>query len=319
MNFALHTLCGLLTMYGLFKEIYIARLPVGHTHIDIDGRHAIFAMHFNGTKDSGGRIPNGIMTPVEFDREIKAPYKTDKVTVFRKYGLLAFAEKVKGWLGFSNYGTPSKSSEHAKKQGGRDPEPHYYTYFKDTTHGISRMRYKYSEIESISLPSTEGIEVIKPCHLDDAMDLLHGDIEVKPLVEWPNRPAVEATILGNKDLTAEQVLQWQEWFSSCPVTVDDMLDNEDVILGWSVKQLLSRKKKYIDELHDAYTPWKGQNETAEVFRDEVIVHPGHPKKMFNAERKEREDKHQRRKAVEAEAQVVAAVLDGEKRSSKRKR
>ncbi len=317
MNFAVHTLCGLLTMYDIFKEVYIARLPVGHTHIDIDGRHAIFAMHFNGTKDSGGHVANGIMTPMEFDHELKAPYKSDKVSVFRKYGILAFSDKVRGWLGFSNYGTPSKSSEHAQKQGCRDPEPHFYTYFKDAAFGFSRMKYKYSEIEHMSYPSSDGIEVIRPHFFQDAMQLLHGDIDVKAMAEWPNRTSVETTILGNKNLTSLQVSDWKEWFANCPETTDNITD-ENAILRWNVKDILSRKKQYFEELHDVYIPFKTLNNPifTETFREEVIVHPGHPRNVLNAERKEREEKTQRRKAVEAEAEVVAAVLD---KAKKRKR
>lgn len=307
-------------MYDIFKEVYIARLPVGHTHIDIDGRHAIFAMHFNGTKESSGHVAHGIMTPMEFDHELKAPYKSDKVTVFRKYGLLAFSDKVKGWLGFSNYGTPSKSSAHAKKQGCRDPEPHFYTYFKDAAFGFSRMKYKISETAQMTFPSSDGIEVIHPDHFQQAMELLHGDIDIKALAEWPNRNAVETTILGNKNLTPVQISDWKDWFANCPETTDDITD-ANVVLGWSVKALVTRKKKYFEELQEVYIPFKTLNNPLinEEFRQEVIVHPGHPKQVLNAERREREDKFQRRQAVEAEATVVAAVLDSEKRSSKRKR
>ncbi len=320
MNYALHTLCGLLTTYGLLKEVYIARLPVGHTHIDIDGRHAIFSMHFNGTKDSGGRVVNGIMTPAEFDREIKAPYKKDRVTVFRKYGLLAFSDKVKGWLGFSNYGTPTKNSAHAILQGGRDPEAHYFTYYRDPALGCSRMRYKFAETDTFALPVNEGIMVITADHIHDAMDLLNGDIDMKAMDEWTNRGAVQTNILGSKDLTPIQLEEWEEWFASCPVSTDD-IDAEDdkCIVRWDVKELLSKRKEYVEEQRAIFTPWTAQNSTAQPFPHEIIVHPGHTKKTLNAERKQRQETFQRKKAVEKEAELVAAVLDGEKRSSKRKR
>ena len=318
MNFAVHTLCGLLVTYSLFKEIYIARLPVGHTHIDIDGRHAIFSKHFNGTKDSGGRVVNGIMTPVEFDREIKAPYLTDKVTVFRKYGLLAFSNKVMNWLAFENYGTPSKSSIHAKKQGQRDPEAHFYIYFKDATHGFARMRYKFFETDYLTLPMSDGIEVILPEYLPAAMELLDGDISMRPLVEWQNRALVEASILGNKNMSAEQIEQWEAWFADCPISVDDVM-NEDAIIRWPVKQLLTQKRIYIEEQRSKYIPWKAQFDAAELFPHEIIVHAGHTRKTLNFEKKDREESYQRKKAVEAEAEVVAAVIDSEKKSSKRKR
>lgn len=319
-NYALHTLCGLLTTYGLLKEIYIARLPVGHTHIDIDGRHAIFSMHFNGTKDSGGRVGQGIMTPAEFDREIKVPYKSDKVTVFRKYGLLAFADRVKGWLGFSNYGTPSKSSAHAKAQGGRDPEAHFFTYFRDSTMGISRMRYKFLETDSLSMPSADGIVVIKPEHQQDALDLLHDLIPMKELEEWTNRVSVESSISGNKDLSPFQLRQWEEWFSSCPVTIADIDCTDDgSIIRWRVSDLLSKKKEYFEALQAAYTPWKAQSHRVQQFPHEIIVHPGHPKKTMISERKERQHNYQRQLNVEAEGKVVAAFLDAQKKASKRKR
>lgn len=307
-------------MYGLLKEVYIARLPVGHTHIDIDGRHAIFSMHFNGTKSSGGRVVQGIMTPEEFDREIKAPYKTDNVSVFRKYGLLAFASKVKGWLGFSNYGTPSKSSAHAIAQGGRDPEAHFFTYYCDQTYGIPRMRYKFSETDTIVLPSGEGIVVITPEYLEDARELLNSSIDIKPLEDWTNRGSVQANILRNSDLSPIQLQQWETWFDCCPVSADDIDATDDnSIVRWNVNDLLVKRKTYVEEQRAVYNPWKGQNLSQRPFPHEIIVHPGHTRQTMNLERKQREDIFQRRQAVEAEAEVVAAVLDGKRRASKRQR
>lgn len=322
MNFALHTLCGLLVTYGLMKEVYIARLPVGHTHIDIDGRHAIFSMHFNGTKKTGGRVVNGIMTPVEFDREIKAPYKTDNVTVFRKYGLLSFADRVKGWLGFSNYGTPTKNSAHAKAQGGRDPEAHFFTYFRDPEFGQARMRYKYAETDIVSLPmGSEGIQALSPDHADDIMDLLHGDIPLKELEEWTNRASVQSSIFGNKDLSPFQLSEWESWFSGCPICLDDVdVTDDSNVVRWNVKELLSKRRKYVEDQSRMNSLWMAPNQTAaQPFPFEVIVHPGHTKKTMNAERKERVETYQRRKAVQEEADMVAAFLDVEKRSSQRKR
>lgn len=308
-------------MYGLLKEVHIARLPVGHTHIDIDGRHAIFSMHFNGTKSSGGRVVQGIMTPAEFDREIKTPYKSDNVTVFRKYGLLAFADKVKGWLGFSNYGTPSKSSAHAVAQGGRDPEAHFFTYYCDQTYGISRMRYKFCETDTIAIPSGEGIVVIVPEHLENARDLLNGDIDIKPLEEWTNRSSVHSNILRNSDMTPIQLEQWESWFDSCPVTADDVDASDDnSMVRWStVKDALVKRKKYVEDQRAVYNPWKGQNCSDQPFPHEIIVHPGHTRQMMNVEKKQREDTFQRRRAVEAEAEVVAVVLNGKRQASKRPR
>lgn len=306
----MHTLCALLVQYGVFKEVVVARLPVGHTHIDIDGRHAIFAMHFNGTKDSAGRVHEGILTPSEFDHQIRVPFKQDCVTVIRKYGLLSFSDTVRGWLAISNYGTPTKTSRHASKQGCRDPEPHYLRYFKDAVHGDSRLRYKFRENMAEWMPSLNNpaIVVLHSQHLPDAMKLLDQDIPTRDLELWPLKESIQAHILSNKTLSPVQVAEWQQWFKNCPENVEDV--ESDDRFQWCIPRILKEKTMFRKAMESNMIPPPLANLISPLdmpFQHEVLVHTGYTKQALQRDRVEREDWNTRRKQAQAEQQMIEAV------------
>ena len=318
-NFAMHTLCGLLVLYGVFKEVYVARLPVGHTHIDIDGRHAIFAMHFNGTKDSAGRVVEGVMTPSDFDTQIKVPFKQDAVTVIRKHGLLSFADTVRGWLAISNYGTPSKMSRHATKQGCRDPEPHYMHYFKDPAEGDARLRYKFRENMSEWLPTLNNppIKLLHAECVPVVLKLLQQSITVKDLDPWPQKVSIEEHILSNKTLTPVQVTEWQQWFIACPEQGDEIPSSD--CFEWCIPRILKEKILFRKSKESSALPPQLTNLVSSLempFHQEVLVHSGYSKQALHRDRQEREDWNSRRKQAQAEQQMIEAIT--ERRHSGRK-
>ena len=290
--------------------MYVARLPVGHTHIDIDGRHAIFAMHFNGTKDSAGRVHEGILTPTEFDQQMKVPFKQDCVSVIRKYGLLAFSERVHGWLAISNYGTPTKTSRHAEKQGCRDPEPHYLHYFKDTVHRDARLRYKYRENMEEWMPSINNAAAIllHPECLPEAMALLHEEIPVRKLEYWPLKESIEMHILSSKTLSPLQVSEWQWWFKNCPEESEDV--SKEDRFEWTLSGILKEKIKFRQAKQSSMLPPPLVNVVSPLdmpFQHEVLVHSGYNKQALQRDRQEREDWNARRKQAQAEQQMIEAI------------
>ena len=311
-NYAMHTLCALLVLYGVFKNVHIARLPVGHTHIDIDGRHAIFAQHFNGTKSTAGRVQNGILTPNEFDREIVVPYQKDRVKVIRKYGLLSFSKSVDGWIAISNYGTPTKHSAHAKKQGTRDPEAHYFHYFKDPISNDARMRYKYREnmAESQWLPAAgkPAIVALQPECLEAAWDLFKQDIPMRNLEDWPQKASVEANILSNNLLSPLQKSEWQQWFSEFPVTLDQVPEEER--FTWCIPKI-AKEKLAVRKAKEGNTSRLIPTVVSSMdlpFNHEVIVHAGYTKKDLKRDRVTREDWNTRKEQARSEGEAIAAMM-----------
>ncbi len=317
-NYAMHTLCALLVLYGLFKEVNVARLPVGHTHIDIDGRHAIFSMHFNGTRTTAGHVHEGILTPKEFEHEIKVPFLKDKVSVIKKYGLLAFADAVNGWLAITNYGTPSKSSRHADKQGCRDPEPHYLQYMKDIGHGDARMRYKFRESMEEWMPNVnkEAVILLHPSKLQAALDLLSQDIAVKELEEWPMKDSIRSHIMANKGLSAVQKAEWEQWFEDCPNSAVEVCDADK--FEWCVPKLLKEKNFYRKQVElQVSVAVKVPNIVSPLdlpYRHEVIVHTGYTKKDLNRDRQQNEDWNSRRILAQSEEQMFESVTQRRKRT-----
>ena len=314
----MHTLCALLVLYGLFKEVNVARLPVGHTHIDIDGRHAIFSMHFNGRRTTAGHVHEGILTPKEFEHEIKVPFLKDKVSVIKKYGLLAFAEAVNGWLAISNYGTPSKSSRHADKQGCRDPEPHYMQYVKDLGHGDARMRYKFRESMEEWMPSVnkEAVILFHPSKLQAALDLLSQDIAVKELEEWPMKDSIRSHIMANKALTVVQKAEWEQWFDDCPNSALEVSDVDK--FEWCVPKLLKERRFYRKEVElQVSVPVPNIVSPLDLpYRHEVIVHTGYTKKDLNRDRRQNEDWNSRRILAQSEEQMFESVKQRRKRTKR---
>ncbi len=80
-------LFSLLVYCGIFKEITGNRLPVGHTHIDIDARHQIYTTYLGGRGQAGGPY-DSTLTLSKFDSAITEAFKSDNFSIKRKYGLL---------------------------------------------------------------------------------------------------------------------------------------------------------------------------------------------------------------------------------------
>ena len=52
-NYAMHCLCGLLVHLGIFEHVFANRLPVGHTHFNLDALNQNFTTRFSGKEDRG--------------------------------------------------------------------------------------------------------------------------------------------------------------------------------------------------------------------------------------------------------------------------
>ncbi len=160
--------------------------PCSHTHIDIDGRFALVSIHINGTYKKGSKVES-INTPSEFDKEVVASFKTDTVSVIRFSGLLDFSAHVRGWLGYSGYGSTSSVSHHAILQGGRDSQVLHQHFFKDTD-GCTRLRYKLSELDPIIMPplTSDGVRVFRQEKMDEVDSILTAVLNFKTPKEWPD-------------------------------------------------------------------------------------------------------------------------------------
>ena len=133
-----------------------------HTHIDIDGRNALYTTHLFGRKEAGGRVER-VNTLSQFDAEVSKAYKKDHFHIKRLDGLLDVKAKWNLLLGYSKYGTTRNTSAAAKAQGGRQEEPMCMHFFRSTqagSSGVTIMQYKYKESDPFWMPySCEGIPV----------------------------------------------------------------------------------------------------------------------------------------------------------------
>ena len=89
-----------------------------HTHIDIDGRNAIYTTHLFGRGEAGGRVER-VNTLSQFDAEVTKAYKTDRFLIKRLDGLLDVKAKWNMCLGYSKYGTTRTTSAAAKLRGSQ--------------------------------------------------------------------------------------------------------------------------------------------------------------------------------------------------------
>jgi hypothetical protein len=151
---------GLLVQSGRFQEVFCNRLPVGHTHIDVDGRNAIYSKHFFGQGAKGTARVESVNTLSQFDAEVKRAFK-ETFYLKRLEGLLAVGELWNGWLHYKRFGPPRKQSAQALAQGGRLQEPMSMRFFMASTGEYSgRVLMQYRDHEDTN--------AWKPYHDDGA-------------------------------------------------------------------------------------------------------------------------------------------------------
>ena len=227
--------------------IHVLIFDCRHTHIDIDGRNALYTSYLFGRKEAGGKVAQ-VNTMSQFDQAISKAFRADKFEVIRKAGVFNCKEFWKLWLGYSRFGTARTSSNEAQAQGGRQEEPMCFRFFKgrlpDTT-GKVLMQYKYREDDMSWMPyDYEGI----PCFSDSApstqaMLLAHPGVRVpKP---WPEKAAIAAHLQASRKLGEPEKQEWRRFFARVPVDIEDF--TEDQLFVWKLPGLVKafNEAKYV--------------------------------------------------------------------------
>ena len=171
-NYAVHSLCGLLVELGIFEHVYTNRFPPGfeiscqlryeifnrHSHFNLDAKNQNYTVRFAGTRTTAG-LEGGVPTLSVFDQEMKNSFVTGGFTLKRKVALLHFSKFFEGWLAFSGYGV-QRGGRYATNQGGRDLEAMHIHYYYDNAKKGAFVQYKYHERAELSyLPLSGGIQV----------------------------------------------------------------------------------------------------------------------------------------------------------------
>ena len=114
-----------------------------HTHIDIDGRNAIYTNHLYGRKEAGGKV-DSVNTPSQFDAEVAKAFRSDNFFIKRLVGILNCKDTWNKWLGYSRFGSARSTSAEAQAQGGRQEEPmcmHFFMGKQPQSIGKALMRF----------------------------------------------------------------------------------------------------------------------------------------------------------------------------------
>ena len=236
------TFFALLVHCGVVKQVFGNRLPVGHTHIDIDARHQIYTTFLKGRGESGG-MRDSILTLSEFDSALTEAYKTDKFTIKRKFGLLDVKTAWEGVLACSNFSPQRKNSETAKAQGGADHEPMCFRFFKHEVEDGSDqvlMQYRYSEADTTWLPYDHaGIPVLEKYKLTPKQCMEMTLSTLNPKV-W-DFEIIKHNILRTWRLSEPQKNEWNDFFDSVPVSANEIIP--ELCFKWNLKMLVLRKTK----------------------------------------------------------------------------
>jgi hypothetical protein len=65
---------GWLMQMGIVEEVFVSKLPVGHTHIDIDQKFAVISIHINGSKKRN-IMGHAHHTPSHFVKLLQAAFE----------------------------------------------------------------------------------------------------------------------------------------------------------------------------------------------------------------------------------------------------
>eukprot|EP00300_Choanocystis_sp_HF-7_P005828 c14299_g1_i2.p1 GENE.c14299_g1_i2~~c14299_g1_i2.p1 ORF type:complete len:828 (+),score=117.56 c14299_g1_i2:197-2680(+) len=240
LNYSLFCLCGTLVASGIFKTILINRLPVGHTHNDVDASFSHFTKRFFGW----GKVPGlagGIKTMTEFDDEFKKSYEGSNIKFQRKIACLDLKALFADCLGFENYGTTKKKSKAALAQGGRDPEYHSIKIYADEN-GIPHALGRYSELQNTWLPrNSPGVPVFNDHGQVILAKLLAGTLQPS-LAEL--RTAVEKNLQASPQLSDLQKQTWKDWFQRLPNSLEDPRLLSEHKFSWELREWIERVKNF---------------------------------------------------------------------------
>ena len=296
------TFFALLVYCGVVKQVFGNRLPVGHTHIDIDARHQIYTTFLKGRGESGG-MRESILTLSEFDSALNQAYKTDKFSIKRKFGLLDVKTAWEGVLACSNFSPQRKHSDSAKAQGGADHEPMCFRFFKHQLQDGSEevlMQYRYSEADTNWFPPDyAGIPVLEKYKLSPKQCMETTLSILNPKI-W-DFEIIKKNILRTWRLSEPQKLEWNNFFDSVPVCTSDV--TPDMCFQWNLKKLVLRKKK-VKPAVQLEDPCEYDQQ------DEIIVWKNHTTKDVARERKIRAILHSKKQRIETgQQQLDDAVVD----------
>eukprot|EP00300_Choanocystis_sp_HF-7_P007523 c15337_g1_i1.p1 GENE.c15337_g1_i1~~c15337_g1_i1.p1 ORF type:complete len:855 (+),score=130.87 c15337_g1_i1:156-2720(+) len=245
LNYSLFCLCATLVAAGIFKTILINRLPVGHTHNDVDAAFSHFTKRFFGWGKVPG-LPGGISTMDEFDDEFKKSYEGSSMRYQRKIACLDFKALFCDCLGFENYGTTKKQSKAALAQGGRDAEYHSIKIYADER-GIPHALGRYSELQNTWLPrNSPGVPVFNEKGMSMLAMLLAGTQKpsLAALDGWECRNLVESTLQRSRHFTDLQKKAWRDWFAELPDSLEDSRLKPEQTFRWDLDQWVSRVKEF---------------------------------------------------------------------------
>jgi hypothetical protein len=298
---------ALLVYCDLFNEVYASRLPVGyvgrmcsceyelcqpkiythrrHTHIDIDARHSLYTRRLFGRGEGAGSVEQ-IMTPSEFDKEVGAAYKSDTFRMIRMTGLLDVYDAWGGVLQYSNFG-PSRLTEDAIAQGGKDPSPHSFRFIKAMSSGKMTvlMQYKYHELEQQwHPPDVEGIPVF-PDDFPSPEEVLDRGLPLLTPSIW-DFDTVKARMMKVWKFNDIQRAEWEQFFDSIPICTDDIKPSD--AFKWTLPALVARKKQFRED-GSAHVPVRKKSGPSPPV--EVVVWSQHTKKNLKEEQRLRRIQH----------------------------
>jgi hypothetical protein len=209
-----------------------------HTHIDIDGRNAVYTKHLFGAGQAGGKVDH-INTLSQFDKEVAKAYKSDTFKIKRLEGLLDVRKSWNKWLRYKNYGTTKKRSAIAKAQGGRQEDVMCMRFFKSPTN-VVLMQYKFMESDKYWLPyNKDGIPVFSKSAPTTPQERLRAPPTAAPCT-WPEQEQVHKFLLHESKLSELEKSEWKIFFDNIPTSAEAIQDQK--CFKWNISELASKFK-----------------------------------------------------------------------------
>ena len=269
----------------LLLPLFIIFSSCRHTHIDIDGRNAVYTKHLFGAGKAGGKVDH-VNTPSQFDKEVASAYKKDMFEIKRLEGLLDIRNFWDRWLRYKNYGTTKKRSSIAKAQGGRQEDVMSMRFFKSPT-GVVLMQYKFMESDKYWLPyNVEGIPVFSDSAPTTSSERLQAPPVAAPC-SWPEQAQVQKYLLEEMKLAETERAEWKLFFDSIPTSAETIQPSK--CFKWTICELASKFKAA-----RALPPTHGLSVDLEPRPDhmfEKVIWDGFSQQQWNKDNVERSRRH----------------------------
>lgn len=203
----------LFDLYPNLQTVIVSRLPVGHTHIDIDRFFSYLNQKLFGTASAGRSKGADVLTREDFQSLFASAMSSNKDTMLLDHHLEDMNAVYDWWSflsphlfkGFTGYGSSGNVHVFRYQRRGQGPPHVSYKYWHQSTEWLPAGGESLKILET--RPDLRDLKAMQvEAHIDDAQEVL---IKLqKPVLKWLQEQAGLGLIGDDK------VASWKSYFKT---------------------------------------------------------------------------------------------------------